>query len=147
MLRRVYTDISERIDAQSVARSMFQSNALTLKELQSVQSKHGKPVKAAEQLLNIVMNQSANAYCCFLSVLKTTDHEHVFHIIVSRSYKGTYDTCRLSYCGTRVRRRVRFFWPRNVLKRSICHRNVCRPFVRLSVRLSVCLFVTFVYHA
>ena len=93
VLRRVYTDISEKLDAQSVARNMFQSNALTLKELQSIQSKHSKPAKAAELLLNIVMNQSANVYCCFLSALKMTDHEHVFHAIVSRSYRGTYDIC------------------------------------------------------
>ena len=60
VLRRVYTKVSEKLDAQSVARNMFQCNALTLKELESIQSKHNKPVKAAERLLDIVMNQSGS---------------------------------------------------------------------------------------
>ena len=69
---------------------MFQSNALTLKELQSIQSRHSEPVTAAEQLLNIVMNQSGSVYSCFLDVLKKTGHQHVFEVIVSDSYKGMY---------------------------------------------------------
>jgi len=68
---------------------MFQSNALTLKELQTIQSKHKKPVKAAEQLLNIVISQSSNVYSCFLDALKKTCHQNVFEVIISGSYKGT----------------------------------------------------------
>ena len=83
--------MSSTINAQSVARELFQSNALTLKELQSIQSKHSEPVTAAEQLLNIVMNQSGNVFSCFLDALKKTDHHHVFEVIVSDSYKGAYD--------------------------------------------------------
>ena len=93
MLTRVYNDVAEKLDAQSVARVMFQCNALTPKELQSIQSKHNEPVCAAEQLLNIVMNQSGNVYGCFLSALKD-NHNDVFYQIVSRSYKGTYDACK-----------------------------------------------------
>ena len=88
VLRSLYKKVSSTIDAQSVARNMFQSNALTLKELQSIQSRHSEPVKAAEELLNIIMNQSGNVYICFLDALKTTDHEDVFEIIVFGSYKG-----------------------------------------------------------
>jgi len=62
--------VSSTINARSVARNMFQSNALTVKELQSIQSKHSEPVKAAEQLLNIVMNQSGIVYSCFLDAAK-----------------------------------------------------------------------------
>ena len=93
VLRTVYDEVSTTIDAQNVARNMFQSNALTLKELQSVQSKKNEPIKAAEQLLNTVMNQSANVYWCFLDALKKTDHQHVFEVIVAGSskLKGTYD--------------------------------------------------------
>ena len=89
VLRALYDKVSATVNAQSVARNMFQSNALTLKELQSVQSKYRRPVKAAEQLLNIVMNQSDNVYSCFLDALKETDHRDVFEVIVSGSYKGT----------------------------------------------------------
>ena len=68
---------------------MFQCNAITLKELQSIQSKYKKPVKAAEELLNIVTNQSSNVFNSFLDALKKTDHRHVFEVIVTGSYKGT----------------------------------------------------------
>ena len=83
--------MSSAIDAQRIVRNMFQCNAVTLKELQSIQSKHSKPVKAAEELLNIVMKQSGNVYSCFLDALKTTGHQDVYKIIVSGSYKGTHD--------------------------------------------------------
>jgi len=71
---------------------MFQSNALTLKELQSIQSKHKNPAKAAEQLFNIVMNQSGNVYSYFLDALKNTGHQHMFEDIGVDSYKGTHWT-------------------------------------------------------
>ena len=89
VLRAMYDKVSSTIDAQSVARNMFQSNALTLKELQSIQSQHSEPVKAAEQLLNIVMNQSDNVYSCFLDALKKADYQNAYEVIVSGSYTGT----------------------------------------------------------
>jgi len=95
-LRRVYTKVSQKLDAQSVARNMFQCNALTLKELESIQSKHSEPVKAAQQLLNIVMNQSGNVYKFFLNALKLTGQKHVCEIIVMGTNEGmTFDrdTC------------------------------------------------------
>ena len=91
VLLALYKKVRSTIDARSVAREMFQSNALTLKELQSIQSKHSEPVKAAEQLLNIVMIQSDNVYGCFLDALKKTGHQHVFEVIVSDRYKGTHN--------------------------------------------------------
>ena len=90
VLRALYDKVSSTIDAQSVARNMFQSNALTLKELQSIQSRHNEPVKAAEQLLNIVMNQSGNVYRWFLDALKKTGHQHVYEVTVCGSYKGRF---------------------------------------------------------
>jgi len=86
----MYEEVSSTIDAQSVAGDMFQANALTLKELQSIQSEHSKPVKAAEELLNIVIDQSGNVYSCFLDALKKTGHQRVYEIIVSGSCKGGY---------------------------------------------------------
>jgi len=87
VLRALYDKVSSTIDAQSVARNMFQSNALTLKELQSIQCKDKKSIKAAEQLLTIVMSQSGNVYRCFLDALKETSHQHVFEVIVAGSCK------------------------------------------------------------
>ena len=90
VLRRVSKNVSEKLDAQIVARDMFQSNALTLKELQSIQSKHSEPIKAAEQLLNVVINQSGNVYSCFLDALKKSGHQHVFEFIISGNCQGTH---------------------------------------------------------
>jgi len=87
VLRSLYDKVSSTIDAKSVAREMFQGNALTQQELQSIQSKHSEPSKAAEQLLNIVMNQSNDVYSCFLDALKKTSHQDVFEVIVSDSCK------------------------------------------------------------
>ena len=99
MLRTLYEKATSIIDAQSVAREMFQSNALTVKELQCIQSKHNEPVKAAEQLMNIVMNQSDNVYSCFLNALKKTGHQHVFEVIISGSCKGTrYNDVFIGIC-------------------------------------------------
>jgi len=84
----VYGDVSEKLEAQSVARNMFQLNALTLKELESIQSKHSEPVKAAQRLLNIVMNQSGNGYAFFMDALKLTDQNHVYETIIVDGYKG-----------------------------------------------------------
>ena len=88
VLHRVYTKVSEKLDAQRVARNMFERNALTLRELESIQSKHNEPIKAAERLLNIVVNQSSNVYGYFLDALKLTGQQHVFEMIVAGSYKG-----------------------------------------------------------
>ena len=86
-------EISATIDARSVARNMFQCNALTLKELQSILCKRSESVKAAEQLLSILMKQSGNVYSCFLDSLKATGQRHVYEDIVSGSYRGTPLLC------------------------------------------------------
>jgi len=88
VLRRVYTEVSEKLEAQSVARHMFQCNTLTLKELQSIQSKRCEVIEAAEHLLNIVMNQSNTVYGFFMNALKDTGQKNVYDIIVTGSYKG-----------------------------------------------------------
>jgi len=89
VLRALYKEISATVDAPSVARNMFQCNALTLKELQSIQSKYSESVRAAEQLLDIVVKQSGNVYSCFLESLKVTGHQHVYENIIAGSYRGT----------------------------------------------------------
>jgi len=95
VLRPVYTKVSKKLDAQGVARYMYQWNALTPKELQSVHAKRSEPIKAAEELLHVVMAQSGNVFRCFLDALKKTGHLHLYKSIVAGSYKGTH------YCATR----------------------------------------------
>ena len=88
VLCRVYADLLTKIEALSVARHMFQSNALTDQELQSIQTKH-ETVKATERLLNIVIKGSENVFLSFLDALKKTGHQHVCEVI--NSCKGTKD--------------------------------------------------------
>ena len=76
------------LDARIVAVNMYQRNALTLKELQLIQSYKDRPVEAAETLLNIVMEQPDAVYLCFLDVLKHTEQLHIYQILVEDGYKG-----------------------------------------------------------
>jgi len=76
------------MDARIVAVNMYQRNALTLKELQSVQSLRDRPVEAAETLLNIILEQPDAVYLCFLDVLKHTGQQHVYKRLVDEGYKG-----------------------------------------------------------
>ena len=76
------------MDARIVAVNMYQRNALTLKELQYVQSLRDRPVEAAETLLNIILEQPDAVYLCFLDVLKHTGQQHVYKRLVDEGYKG-----------------------------------------------------------
>jgi len=92
-LRQVYTYLSEKLEAQTVARYMYECNALTLRELQSIQSERSEPVKAAEQLVNIVINQSSNVYSFFVDALEKTGQQHVSEVIITGNRKGMYVIC------------------------------------------------------
>jgi len=88
VLRAVYTELMTMLDARIVAANMYQRNALTLKELQSLQSQKDRPVEAAETLLNIIMEQPDAVYLCFLDVLKHTEQQHIYQRLVEDGYKG-----------------------------------------------------------
>jgi len=79
--------VSTKIDAPYVARRMYTSYALTLKELQSIQCKRNEPVVAAEELLTIIMNQSEYVFGCFLDALKQI-HQDVYQVIVTGNRPG-----------------------------------------------------------
>jgi len=77
------------LDARIVAANMYQRNALTLKELQSIQSlMRDRPVEAAETLLNIIIEQPDVVYLSFLDVLKHTEQLHIYQRLVEDGYKG-----------------------------------------------------------
>ena len=76
------------LNAHIVAANMYQRNALTLKELQKIQSPRDRPVEAAETLLNIIMEQPDAVYLCFLDVLKHTEQKHLYQRLVEDAYKG-----------------------------------------------------------
>jgi len=88
VLRALYSELTTQLDARVVAGNMYQRNALTLKELQSIQSLRDRPVEAAETLLNIIMEQPDALYLCFLDVLKHTEQQHIYQRLVEDAYKG-----------------------------------------------------------
>jgi len=83
------------LDARIVAANMFQQNALTLKDLQLIQSLRDRPVEAAERLLNIIMEQPDAIYLYFLDVLKHSEQLHIYQKLVENSYKGRKHYCML----------------------------------------------------
>ena len=82
------------LDARIVSVNMYQRNALTLKELQSIQSLRDRPVEAAETLLNIIMKQPDAVYLCFLDVLKHTGQHHIYQRLLEDGYQGQ---CNVSF--------------------------------------------------
>ena len=78
------------LDARIAAVNMYQRNALTLRELQSIQSLRDRPVEAAETLLDIIVEQPDAVYLCFLEVLKHTEQQHIYQRLVEDGYKGRY---------------------------------------------------------
>jgi len=90
ILKEQYVNLSTKLDAQAAAVHMYQRNALTLKELQSIQCLRDRPVKAAETLLNTIMAQPDVFYLCFLDVLKHTEQQHIYEMLVKGGYKGEW---------------------------------------------------------
>ena len=62
VIRALYSELSETLDARIVVDHMYERKALTLKQLQSIQSLRDRPVEAAETLLNIIMEQPDAVY-------------------------------------------------------------------------------------
>ena len=91
VLRGLYLWLTTTLDARIVAVHMYQRNALTLKELQTIQSLRDRPVQAAETLLNIIMEQPDAVYLCFLDVLKHTGQQHIYQRLVEDGCKGQYN--------------------------------------------------------
>jgi len=77
------------LDVRDVAAKMYERNALTLRELQSIQSLRDRSVEAAETLLNIIMEQPDAVFLCFLDVLKCSEQQHIYQRLVQDGYKGT----------------------------------------------------------
>jgi len=93
VLRALYSELTTQLDARVMAANMYQRNALTLRELQSIQSLRDRPVEAAETLLNVIMEQPDAVYLCFLDVLKHTEQQHIYQRLVQDGYKGIDKSC------------------------------------------------------
>jgi len=86
VIRSQYTFLSRKLDAQPLAAYMYQRKALTLRDLQSIQSLSS--VVAAQTLLNIILEQPDGVYLCFLDALKRTEQQHIYQRLVEDGYKG-----------------------------------------------------------
>ena len=69
---------------------MYQRNALTLRDLQSIQSLRNYPDDAAETLMDIIMEQPDAVYLCFLDVLKHTGQQHIYQTLVEDGYASEW---------------------------------------------------------
>ena len=88
VLRKQYSNLSTTLDAHIVAVHMYERNALTLRDLQSIQTLRDRSIKAAETLLNIIIEQPDAVYLCFLDVLKHAGQQHIYQTLVEDGYKG-----------------------------------------------------------
>ena len=88
MLRAQYRSLTTKLDAHVAAVHMYERNALTLKDLQSIQSSRDRPVEAAETLLNVILEQPFAVYECFLDVLKHSGQQHIYRTLVEGGYNG-----------------------------------------------------------
>ena len=89
-LRALYVELSRTLDAPSVAARMFADSALTLDELESIQSKRRRPSRAAQRLLDVVIAQSSDVYACFLQALYGSgdDGKALYKLILENNCKG-----------------------------------------------------------
>jgi hypothetical protein len=77
--------LTEILEARKVAALMFQLNALTFKELQTIQQ-CTNPFKAADDLLQIILQlRDEQMYNRFLSALQGTNQQHIWSWL---SYDG-----------------------------------------------------------
>ena len=84
-MREVYKTMVLHINSKSLVPEMYQDGALTLKELESIQSKPTS-CEANEALLYHVYDRPLAIYHCFLKALRVTRHSHVYALL---HYEGT----------------------------------------------------------
>ena len=88
VLSKFSSALSSTIDAQTVARYMFQHNELTKRDLDSIQSIRGEPIRSAERLLDIIIEQPRSVYWCFLDALKEAGQDDLRRIIIFETPEG-----------------------------------------------------------
>ena len=78
-VQELYSLLCEKLVAKKVAVEMFQRDALTFRELESIQME--KTHKASEELLKVLLRlpeDATTALDCFLETLKITNQQHIF---------------------------------------------------------------------
>jgi len=96
-LTRWREEVSIKLESQSVASYMFNCQALNKRDLESITSRRNEPIRAAEELLDIVKSRPYTVYVCFLDALKETEHQDVHDLIRSGDRQGTTE---MTVCNT-----------------------------------------------
>jgi hypothetical protein len=77
-IKELYPLLCDKLVAKKVAVEMFQRDAVTFRELESIQ-RQKNPYEASEGLLKILLRSPGDATLeCFLESLKTTNQQHIF---------------------------------------------------------------------
>jgi hypothetical protein len=79
-IQELYKSLIGKLTAKTVAVEMYQRDALSISELESIQSFENQ-CKATEELLKFLLRSPDNnsfVYECFLEALKNTGQYHVF---------------------------------------------------------------------
>jgi hypothetical protein len=86
-IQELYTQLCGNLVAKKVAAGMYQRDAISLRELESIQMQKGQ-YKASQELLNFLLQlpeeDTSSALVCFLEMLKTTNQQHIFLWIMYR---------------------------------------------------------------
>jgi Caspase recruitment domain len=72
-----YDEVAISIRVRPIVAVMFESNALTFGELDSIHRCRSE-TSAARRLLNIIKKQPRQVYDCFLNALKETTHGDIY---------------------------------------------------------------------
>jgi hypothetical protein len=83
-IQELYPSLCEKLVAGKVAVEMFQRDALTFSELESIQMQK-VPSKASEEVLNVLLRLPEHATTvldCFLETLKITNQQHILLWII-----------------------------------------------------------------
>jgi Caspase recruitment domain len=78
-VREIYPSLCEKLVAKKVAVEMFQRDALTCTEMESIHAQK-EPHKASEELLDVLLRlpeDATTAFDCFLETLKITNQQHI----------------------------------------------------------------------
>jgi Caspase recruitment domain len=80
-LKDIYKLLTEKLEARKVAALMFQYDALSFKELESIQL-CTTPSEAAEILLEIILKvREQQVYNCFKIALQETNQQHIWRLL------------------------------------------------------------------
>ena len=66
-----------------IVAQMYQRHKLSFKELEHLQQFQSTPIRASEELLNIIIRKSQDVYQCFLESLQMTRQHHVYQMLSS----------------------------------------------------------------